>query len=95
MTPPSPPQGAEGAYREAHAACGGDRTENGSATCDWPNEHGCDHEDLHAALDACIRAVLAERGHILGCYCTVGEEILKSYDDPRCARPAWLPEVEP
>ena len=53
----------------------------------------------HAALDAALRALLAERGHVAKCQCHPAGPctprcILNHprYDDNRCARPAWLPE---
>jgi hypothetical protein len=55
-------------------------------------------DGFHAALDALIRAVLAERGHVAGCGCinTPSQGVWSGtrHDDPRCAPPAW-PPVKP
>ena len=49
----------------------------------------------HVALDACIWAVLRERGHVMRC-CCASVASLDDYNmsDPRCAPPAWLLEVK-
>ena len=93
MTPPSPPQSAEGAYREAQAAI---RRIEAIYRRGWTV---VGTRDALTALDACIRALLAERGHVAKCQCHPAGPctprcILNHprYDDNRCARPAWLPE---
>ena len=50
---------------------------------------------MEAALDACIWAVLRERGHVMRC-CCASVASLDDYNmsDPRCAPPAWLLEVK-
>jgi len=48
---------------------------------------------MEAALDACIRAVLRERGHVRRCNCY--DDVTNRLTNPcdsRCAWPAWLPE---
>ena len=106
MTPPSPPQSAEEAYREAQAR-----------RRDWSclmfrvygrplDKHVQAVRDaecaMEAALDACIRAVLRERGHVDRCDCYPTGQVVNSKGepvrwqegsiDPRCARPVWLPK---
>ena len=105
MTPPSPPQSAEEAYREAQAR-----------RRDWSclmfrvygrplDKHVQAVRDaecaMEAALDACIRAVIAERGHRQNCWCISprmpahrGADYAGRLD-PECASPAWLTEVKP
>ena|SRR3990167_4125650 len=95
--PPSPPQSAEEAYREAQAR-----------RRDWSclmfrvygrplDKHVQAVRDaecaMEAALDACIRAVLRERGHVRRCNCY--DDVTNRLTNPcdsRCAWPAWLPE---
>ena len=99
VTPPSPPQSAEEAYREAQAR-----------RRDWSclmfrvygrplDKHVQAVRDaecaMDAALDACIRAVLRERGHVASCECDC-PPTLPDIIDPRCSPPSWLPpEVKP
>ena len=94
MTPPSPTQSAEEAYREVHGCCPVAGCENHEEEfCCIVPETGCPYEwPGHAALDACIRAVLRERGHAAGCSC-VGPTLgytFEGFHDPRCDPPAWL-----
>ena len=100
MSAPGRPQSAEGAYREAHrscpchlpnvemkAACGGVCScsigEEQGSVCGWSG---------HAAIDAALRALLVERGHVEHCKCFTSQYGGHHFNpDPRCARPAWLP----
>ena len=89
MTPPSPPQSAEELYDEAR-----EQLSLACADVDPRSWHASREAEAacRAALDACLRAVYAERGHVAWCDCTV-----RAFrDDPRCAPPSWLPpEVKP
>jgi len=83
MTPPSPPQSAEEAYREAREAI------QTIALKDRDYDSAIRLAAARAALDACIRAAFQE-GFDLGlsaCEAAIG--LKKEY--PRV--PKWLPEV--
>jgi len=97
--PPSPPQSAEGAYEAAEKALddvcpGNHRSDSGIGYICGFSCPMCRLaiENVRAALDACIREVLAERGHALECKCY--RSINGNQDDPRCVPPSWLPELK-
>src|SRR3990167_7802384 len=77
--PPSPPQSAERMYNEVRNCI------NRVSSLKM-------QRDIHAALDACIRAVIAEWGHRAGCGCEQTEGGGWNLES-ECAPPSWLPEV--
>jgi hypothetical protein len=97
MILPSPPQSAEKLHEEAldqlSIACSD--VDPRSWRESIKAEAAC-----RAALDACLRAALAERGHVAGCLChgpggCVGLDLEDNtpcigHEDERCAFPAWL-----